>query len=225
MKKPISETHLVDCMDFMRGLPDKFFDLVLADPPYGILSGAGNRLDKYGARHKNWDSQAPNAEYFVELRRVSKNQIVWGANHFWSGNLPNTANYVFWYKHQPVDNWAAGELAWTSFPGTARCFDYMCYGGVNQDAGRFHPTQKPVALYRWLLDNYAKPGDKIFDPNMGSQSSRIAAYDLGFDYWGTELDADYFAAGEARFARHIAQLKLFTPAASVPQPTQLTLTP
>ena len=144
-----------DCMDLMERYEDNYFDLAIVDPPYGILSKMGDRLDKYGTKHKKWDNAIPNNDYFIELQRVSKNQIIWGGNYFpylWKNGCKG---FIFWYKHQPVKNWASGELAWTSFDKPARCFDYMFYGNINAEKQRFHPTQKPVKLYEWLLMNYA----------------------------------------------------------------------
>ena len=148
--------------------------------------------------------------YFSELFRISKNQIICGGNYF---NLPPTQCFVFWYKRNPVPNFADGEYIWTSFKRPALCFDYQYYGNIEGDTNRkditIVPTQKPVQLYKWLLKNYAKPGDKIFDSHMGSQSSRIACYEGGFDFWGCELDKDYFDAGCKRFEIYKQQLKLF----------------
>jgi len=168
-----------------------------------------DRLDKYGVLHKAWDSAIPTDSFFVELQRISVNQIVWGGNYFpflWSDGCKG---FIFWHKHQPVTNWAAGELAWTSFNRPAMCFDYMCYGGVNQDVNRTHPTQKPINLYKWLLGNYTKPGDKILDTHGGSMSSVIAALDMGFHITCSELDTEYFEAAKKRIEIYLSQLKLF----------------
>jgi site-specific DNA-methyltransferase (adenine-specific) len=147
----------------------------------------------------------PKPKYFNELFRVSRNQIIWGYNHL-SDMLPSCREFVFWYKRQPVITFADGELAWTSFQKTAKCFDYSHILTTLENKGvKIHPTQKPAALYKWLLTNYAKQGDKILDTHLGSQSSRIAAYDLGFDFWGCELDKDYFQQGNKRFQDHIKQ--------------------
>ncbi len=202
----ISEVYNCDCLEYMRSLPDKFFDLCIADPPYGINFGTYNRtIIKRGERvkanrYKNaeWDTNIPIDEIFEEIFRVSKMQIIWGGNYF---PLPPTKEFIFWYKHQPVKNFADGELAWTSFTGVAKCFDYPYFGNINSEKLRIHPTQKPIALYSWLLDNYAKGGGKIFDPFLGSGSSRIAAYKKGYDFYGCELDKDYYEAQEVRFRR------------------------
>lgn len=200
-----------DSMKAMAEIEDNTYDLAIVDPPYGILSKAGNILDKYGTKHKEWDSSTPETKYFQELERVSKNRIIWGANNYWADKLPNTTNYVFWYKHQPLKNWAAGELAWTSFKGPAKCFDYMCYGGVNGDKNRIHPTQKPVRLYKWLLKEYANDGDKILDTHGGSGSIAIACWEMGFDLDWYEIDADYYSDAVERFKNHISQTSLFHP--------------
>jgi site-specific DNA-methyltransferase (adenine-specific) len=214
---PISEVYNEDCMIGMARYPDKFFGLAIVDPPYGIGFGKFNRTncDSAGNRYKSdkyknsdWDIEPPPQEYFEQLFRVSKNQIIWGGNYF---NLPPTRGFIFWYKNQPVPNFADGEFAWTSFDKVAKCFDYRYYGNLEGNSSaseKVHPTQKPVALYKWLLQNYAQPGNKILDTHMGSQSSRIAAYQMGFDYFGWEIDKDYFEAGNKRFKEQTAQLKL-----------------
>jgi site-specific DNA-methyltransferase (adenine-specific) len=207
----ISETHNIDCLEFMRGLPDGFFDLVIADPPYGIgvNHSMGRRKGDKASDYKPayWDKKAPGPSFFSELKRVSNNQIIWGANHFIESCASNSSCWLMWDKMFSEDvSFAQIELAWTSFESVSKKIEL--HPG---QPGRIHPTQKPVALYKWLLTNYAKPGHKIFDPMMGSQSSRIAAWDMGFDYWGCELDADYYRDGEARFKAHIAKPVLFAP--------------
>jgi len=193
----------------MKEIPDKYFDLAIVDPPYGMET-KGNAQDRFnmGQSLELVNDAKPNKEYFSEIMRVSKNQIIWGYNHL-SDMLPSCREFIFWYKHNPVVTFSDGELAWTSFQKTARCFDYMYFGGVNQEKPKIHPTQKPVALYEWLLTHYAKPGDKILDTHLGSGSSRIAAYNLGFDFTGYEIDKDYFDAQEKRFEAHTAQCSLF----------------
>lgn len=203
----ISEVHNIDCMEYMLTIPYKFFELAIVDPPYGIWLSHNPVRQKHSK--KDWDINIPTDEYFEELQRVSVNQIIWGGNYF---PLPPTQCFIFWYKGNPVQNFADGELAWTSFKKVAKCFDYRYYGnleGANSATEKIHPTQKPVALYKWLLQNYAKKGDKILDTHMGSQSSRIAAYDMGFDYYGCELDKEYFEAGNKRFELFKQQQKLF----------------
>lgn len=207
---PESIVYNMDCMEYMRTLPDKAFDLAVVDPPYGInrfKNGETSRLRKYGKLNSVNDLR-PTKDWFTELERISKNQIVFGYNHL-SDILPPTSEFIFWYKHQPVDTYADGELAWTSFHKTAKCFDYPFFGTCGADLdGRIHPTQKPVPLYAWIFSKYAKPGDKILDTHLGSGSSRIAAYDAGLDFFGCEIDKGYFDAQEKRFAEHTAQLKI-----------------
>lgn len=158
---------------------------------------------------KSVNDWMPTQEYFEELRRVSKNQIVWGYNHL-SDLLPPTSEFIFWFKHQPVVSYSDGELAYTSFTKTAKCFDYPFFGGIGADEDcRIHPTQKPVALYTWIFKTYAKPGDKILDTHLGLGSSRIAAYNAGLDFVGCEIDKEYFEKQEARFEQHASQQNLF----------------
>lgn len=200
----------MDCLAAMKEMPDNAFDLAVVDPPYGIEKGfrATSRVAKYGQMNSVNDAK-PTREYFKELFRISKNQIIWGYNHL-SDMLPSTKEFIFWYKHQPVDSYSDGELAYTSFTKTAKCFDYPYFGGIGGDKdSRIHPTQKPIALYAWLYKMYAKPGDKILDTHLGSGSSRIAAYDAGLDFVGYEIDKEYFDKQEERFAQHTAQLSLF----------------
>lgn len=208
---PISEVYNMDCMEFMKQFPDKHFELAIVDPPYNIESqqkrGVGSRIDKSG-KMNSWNNKAPDIEYFTELFRVSRDQIIWGANNY--EGLPRTEYFCIWNKKQTVENFASAEYAWISkgVGKPAKIFEYGIHKH-NSEIDRIHPTQKPVALYKWLLSNYAKPGDKILDTHLGSGSSRIAAYQMGFDFWGTELDPDYFAAMEKRFKNHIAQMALF----------------
>jgi site-specific DNA-methyltransferase (adenine-specific) len=225
-KTPISEVFLEDCMLGMARYPDKFFDLAIVDPPYGIgIVAPGRRnmgvrrgtktLTKY--KSANWDTSIPEETYFTELFRVSKNQIIWGANYF-SHFLPGTKGWVVWDKHQPAGvSFAQAELAFTSFNSSIKIFECSrakIGNSGNRDArtaavrAKIHPTQKPVVLYQWLLDRYAHGGDKILDTHMGSQSSRIAAYNMGFNYWGWEIDAEYFEAGNKRFKEQTAQLSI-----------------
>ena len=203
----------MDCMDGMAQFPDGYFDLAVVDPPYGInrfKNGETSRLRKYGSLSSVNDMR-PMPEYFDELRRVSKNQIVFGWNHL-SDPLPPTPEFLFWYKHQPVGSYSDGELAWTSFKKTARCFDYPYFGGVGADKdGHCHPTQKPVQLYAWVFQHYAKKGDKIIDTHLGSGSSRIAAYEAGLDFVGFEIDPNYYSAEEKRFEEYTSQFSLFHP--------------
>ena len=200
-----------DCMTGLKDYPDNYFCLAVCDPPYGVnrfKHGETSRLRKYGQLHTVNDYPFT-AEMLAEIQRVSENQIVWGYNHL-SNVLPPCSEFIFWYKHQPVDTYADGELAWTSFTKTAKCFDYPYFGGTGADAdGRIHPAQKPVALYRWLFTKYATTGGAILDPFLGSGSSRIAAYDMGLDFIGYELDAEYYRQQEERFNAYSAQGNLF----------------
>jgi site-specific DNA-methyltransferase (adenine-specific) len=207
----------MNCIEGMKQYPDNYFELAIVDPPYGIgMDGqiGGNKLAK-ATKHikKQWDNAIPNKNYFNELIRVSKHQIIWGANHFIE-NIPssNSSCWIVWDKENS-GNFADCELAYTNFKTSVRKFSFMWNGMLQGDMknkeNRIHPTQKPVKLYKWLLTNYAKEGDKILDTHLGSGSSRIAAYDLGFEFTGFELDKDYFEASEKRFKQHIAQLTLF----------------
>ena len=205
-----SEVHLIDCVEFMRGLPDNYFSLSICDPPYGIgEDGLKNHSRGKIAKSKEytpkqWDSSAPEREYFEQLKRVSKNQIIWGANHFIE-NIPdsNSSCWIVWDKENGENDFADCELAYTSFDTAVRRFKFrwagMLQGNMANKETRIHPTQKPVALYRWLLRNYAKSNDNIFDSHMGSQSSRIACHMEGFDFTGCELDAEYFEQGNQRY--------------------------
>ena len=219
---PISEVFNMDCMEYMRQFPDKHFELAIVDPPYGIGEGRRtsyhkNALTKYES--KKWDSNTPDRHYFQELFRVSANQIIWGGNYF-TDFLPVCKKWVIWDKKQPegIDQ-AMFEMAYNSNDKLqAKIYRQSAQSNCNKVANnrmlaqkyiRIHPTQKPVALYKWLLKNYAKEGDKILDTHLGSGSSRIAAYDMGFDFYATELDKEYFDAGNKRFEDFKSQLKLF----------------
>lgn len=205
------DLHLADCMDLMAKYPDGYFDLAIVDPPYGInvgdnKAGMGRRKGDARASYKmgDWDSAAPAPEYFAELRRVSKHQIVWGANHFIERLPINSACWIIWDKMFSNDvSFAAAELAWTSLDGTAKKF--QCH--PLQD-GRIHPTQKPVKLYDWLLDTYAAPGMKVLDSHLGSGSIAIAAHYAGIHLTACEIDPDYFAAAKARIERETSQMTL-----------------
>ena len=207
----ISEAYNMDCMEYMKTIPDNYFSLCVVDPPYGIDRFENNnptRLNKYGSL-KTVNDLKPDEKYFQEIFRVSKNQIIFGYNHL-SDMLPSTKEFIFWYKHQPVDTYSDGELAWTSFNKTAKCFDYPFFGSCGSDKDcRIHPTQKPVALYRWIFQHYAKDGDKILDTHLGSGSSRIAAYEAGLDFVGCEIDKEYFEKQEERFQAFTDQLRIF----------------
>jgi site-specific DNA-methyltransferase (adenine-specific) len=197
----------VDCMEYMRGLPDNAFELAICDPPYGLgdkLTTGGSWAAKYTKKDSEWDT-APEKEYFDELMRVSKNWIVWGGNYF-SDRLPPARCFIVWVKPEMLGmhTMADCELALTSFDKNAKITS-PTKGGEN----RIHPTQKPVKLYQWLLTNYAKEGDRILDTHLGSGSSAIAAHYGGFDFVGCELDEDYYKASLARFEIETAQESLF----------------
>ena len=200
---PISEVFNMDCMEGMKQYPDKYFDLAIVDPPYGIdINKSGRLVSEKGWDYKDWDKHIPDSPYFLELKRVSVNQIIWGGNYF---DLPPTKCFIIWDKQQPEGiSFASCEFAWTSFDSVAKTFYRRPQGEE-----RIHPTQKPVALYGWLLKNYAKEGNKILDTHLGSGSSRIAAYEMGFDFTAFEIDKDYFDAQEKRFKQHTAQLNMF----------------
>ena len=190
-----------DCLEAMKKMPDKCFDLAIVDPPYGI--GISENPVRQAHAKKQWDKNVPPNEYFKELVRVSKNQVIWGGNYF---DLPPTQNYIVWDKVQPHDfSLAMCELAWCSIQKPIKMFTYS----VLRERNKIHPTQKPVALYHWLLNNYAKEGDKILDTHVGSASSLIACYDMGFEYVGFELDEDYYKEASARLERHKSQMNLF----------------
>jgi len=213
-------------MAYMATLPDKAFDLAIVDPPYGIgcdavgMSNRASNSPKFkGYRGKQfaggeWDKEPMPYEYFMELKRVSKHQIIWGANHFIQ-NIPqaNSSSWVVWYKNgqNPQSTNADCELAYTSHKTAVRYFryDWSGFGAINAGEDKVHPTQKPVALYKWLLKNYAKEGDRILDTHLGSGSSAIAAHDGGFEFVGCEIDADYYAAAVKRFNIHKMQQVLF----------------
>jgi site-specific DNA-methyltransferase (adenine-specific) len=203
----------MDCMQGMKEFPDKYFELAIVDPPYGIGADKmqlGNGKRKIYRGSNDWDNKAPNKEYFNELFRVSKNQIIWGANHFISKIPYDSSCWIFWDKGTGENDFADGELAWTSFKSVLKKY-FKSWVGANakerDEQDRIHPTQKPVALYEWLLHNYAKKGDKILDTHVGSASSLIACYNLGFDYVGFELDKDYYDAASKRIDENKAQIR------------------
>ena len=217
----------IDCMNYMATLPDKHFDLAVVDPPYGIgydgnttVKGKNGKANTFSNKQhhdkKNWDAKRPPKEYFAELQRVSKNQIVWGGNYF-ADLLPPKKGWIFWDKkitNANNTNFSDGELAWTSFDFILRRFtyDWIGFGYLNNPQGekKIHPTQKPVALYHWIYQNYLPEGGKVIDTHLGSGSNRIAADKAGnIDFVGCELDKDYFEAQEKRWKEYKAQLNLF----------------
>jgi site-specific DNA-methyltransferase (adenine-specific) len=203
--------HNIDCMQFMANVPDKYFDLAIVDPPYGIKASSGastngtmrKKIASGQIKGGSWDDSIPNDEYFKELFRVSKNQIIWGGNYF---DLPPSKCFLIWDKGESIygRDFAECEMAWASFDKCARIYKLF----PNQ-LDRIHPTQKPIALYRWIIQNYAKIGDKIIDTHGGSMSSAIACDMEGFDLDICEIDKDYFDAGIKRFNNYKLQLKLF----------------
>lgn len=199
-----------DCMDVLKSLPDKSFELAIVDPPYGIdINSSGRICKEQGRAYKGWD-QPPPKSYFDELKRVAENYIIWGANHFISRIPVDAKCWIVWDKEQPESlSFAMCELALTSFTDrTAKIFRY-CARKQSADEVRIHPTQKPVKLYQWLLLNYAKPGDRILDTHNGSGSINIACDDMGFDLTAIELDPDYYQAAKKRLIDFKRQLKLF----------------
>ena len=212
-KDIISEVYNMDCIAGMKEYPDKYFDLAIVDPPYGI--GAENHAGsaENGWKQwdkKDWDSSIPNKDYFTELFRVSKNQIIWGGNYF-ANLLPNSQGWIFWDKGQRNFSLADGELCWTSFKKSLRVFG-MARAKAKSSIGyeKIHPTQKPTELYDFCLQfAKAEKGMKILDTHLGSGSSRIAAYRNGYDFVGFEIDKDYFEAQEKRFKTELMQPRIF----------------
>ena len=196
----------LDCMDGMAQFPDKFFELAIVDPPYGI--GAANMTMGSGVhaftKGKQWDNCTPDAPYFDELFRVSKNQIIWGGNYF-TNHLPPSKHWAIWDKVNPNLSFAECEMAWIKDGKLTRIFKHYA---AMPDGVKIHPTQKPIALYKWLLSNYAKPGDKILDTHVGSASSLIACHQMGYEYWGFELDPDYYKAATERLNNAKAQVSM-----------------
>ena len=209
----------IDCMEYMATLPDKAFDLAIVDPPYGIgVDGQTEHYDyknpKHSRKHhaqKSWDKQIPPLEYFEELQRVSKNQIIWGANHFISKIPYDSSCWIVWDKDNTGD-FADCELAWTSFDSAVRKFKYRWNGMLQENMKnkeiRMHPTQKPVALYEWLLNRYAKPNDIILDTHVGSASSLIACHNTNHKFVGFELDEYYYKVSKQRLDTEMAQMRL-----------------
>jgi len=209
-----------DNMELMKRYPDNYFDLAIVDPPYGIGESSNDNQSRsklgksknYGS--KNWDDNAPNQDYFKELKRVSKHQVIWGANHFIE-NVPfaNSSCWVVWDKVNGKNDFADCELAYCSFKTAVRKFEFRWHGMLQQDMKnketRIHPTQKPRQLYNWLLDNYAKEDDKILDTHLGSGSIALACHDRGFELTACELDKDYFNSAIKRIQSHTAQQTIF----------------
>lgn len=203
-----------DCMELLKRTPDKFYDLALVDPPYGI--DMANKINSVtgGIKHnaKDWDKYTPTQEYWNELFRVSKNQVVWGGNYFMSKIQRDSPCWIFWDKNNGDSLFADGEMAWTSFDSPVRLAKiHWCGSAAKHETGqnKIHPTQKPYKLYKWILDKYAKPGDKILDTHLGSGSIAIACHDYGFELTACELDAEYYEKAIQRIKNHTSQGKLF----------------
>lgn len=220
---------LGDCMDLMRETPDKWFDLAIVDPPYGIgFDGDSTLGNNSSAKWKNpakseryaqkeWDKSPPPPAYFAELRRVSREQIIWGGNYF---PLPPSGGWIIWAKGTAEGmSLSDAELAWTNAANNVKICELLWSGFRKcEQVERFHPTQKPVALYRWLLEKYATSGQRVLDTHLGSGSSAIAAHACGMQFAGIEIDADYFASSVDRIKRELAQGVLFAPEAAKPAP-------
>lgn len=197
----------IDCMEYMPTIPDKYFDLAVVDPPYGLgesVVNSGGRFKRYFNNNGNWDLHTPDNTYFTELFRISKHQIIWGGNYF---NLPPNKCFIVWDKMQPENiSFAMCEYAWSSFNKVAKIIKLRVQ---NQD-GRFHPTQKPVKLYDWIYNNYLPDGGKVIDTHLGSGSNAIAAHKAGnIDFVGCEIDKDYFDAANKRYNEFKKQLTIF----------------
>jgi site-specific DNA-methyltransferase (adenine-specific) len=208
-----------DNIELMARYPDNYFDLAIVDPPYGIDIGnqsqgkGGGLAKKIDYTVKDWDKLSPDIKYFKELIRVSKNQIIWGANHFIDKIPFGSPCWIVWDKINGSTDFADCELAYTSFKTTVRKISWKWAGMLQQDMKnkeqRIHPTQKPVKLYEWLLMNYAKQGDKILDTHLGSGSIALACHNLKYDLTACELDKDYYDAAMLRLKQHQQQLKMF----------------
>ena len=201
-----------DNMELMARYENQHFDLAIVDPPYGLdcfnkPKSKNDRIDKTG-KISEWDIK-PNDSYFKELFRVSKTQIIWGANNF---VLPPTEYFIIWNKFQTVDNFASCEYAWTNYKQPAKVFNFSIHKTMSErkgEGGKIHPTQKPIQLYQWLLENYAEQGDKILDTHLGSGSIAIACDKLGYDLTACEIDKQYYDMAMQRLEEHQKQLKLF----------------
>lgn len=199
--------------ELFKEFGDKHFDLAIVDPPYGIGAGSvnfknGTSKNDIGYKVKDWDTAIPDQKYFDELMRVSKNQIIWGGNYF--GNLWPCRGYLIWDKGTGENSYADCELAWSSIDGVSKIYSKSWVGANAKDTdGRYHPTQKPVNLYRWILKTFAKEGDKILDTHLGSGSIAIACHDYKFDLTASEIDKEYYDATMKRVSNHLAQTVLF----------------
>ena len=216
-----------DCMELLRQTPDNYYSLCIVDPPYGIgadkaqNNAALSRIKAEGKskagrgwklyHETDWDNETPTAEYWAELFRVSKNQIVWGGNYM-TEFLPPSRCWIFWDKGTGDNSYADGELAWCSFDKVVKKYSRFWSGGNAKEKGdidRVHPTQKPISLYEWILKEFAVEGNLILDTHLGSGSSRIACQKNGYSFTGFELDKDYYEAQEKRFKDFVSQLRMF----------------
>ena len=203
----INTVYNEDCMVGMARYPDKYFDLAIVDPPYGLerFKKGGSHVNKHGSEKGQWNNEKPTKEYFDELFRVSKNQIIWGANNF---ELPTSEYFIIWQKSNAEDfSFAMCEMAWTNCKVPAKVYKKL-HISVD-DKNKIHPTQKPIELYDWILNKYATQNATILDTHVGSGSSRIAADRAGLDFVGFEIDRDYWEAQEKRYHTYKLQLKLF----------------
>ncbi len=213
------ELHNIDCMEYMREQPDKAFDLAIVDPPYGIGRDKGFQgFQGFGGFGKpiarkqyqgSWDNERPNIEYFKELQRIAKDQIIWGGN-FFADLLPASGHWIFWDKRNTMPTFGDGELAWTSSNRkSVKKYELEYNGLLGKEVTRIHATQKPVKLYQWILTNYAKPGQRIIDTHLGSGSSAIAAHYFGVDFVGCEIDEHYFNLAKQRIDQETRQIAMF----------------
>ena len=216
----LNELYNMDCMEGMAQFPDGYFDLAIVDPPYGINIAARGKVGSGDAKTpsrtftpSDWDTAPPAPSYFTELMRVSKNQIIWGANHFISRIPFDSSCWLVWDKQNSTTDFADCELAWTSFKSAVRIFrftwDGFRQGDMKHKETRIHPTQKPVRLYEWVLSKFSKPGYKILDTHTGSASSLIACHRFDLPYIGFEINAEYYTAAKKRIDAETAQLRLF----------------
>lgn len=211
MTSATSDVYLMDCMELMKQYPDNYFDLAVVDPPYGLErfkkndGGNSKKIKSFGDKDKNWNNEKPNKEYFDELFRVSKNQIIWGGNNF---ELPTSEYFIIWQKSNAEDfSFAMCELAWTNCKVPAKIYKKLHI--QVDDKNKIHPTQKPIELYSWIFDRYSTEGMKIIDTHLGSGSSRIAANKANLHFTGCEIDAEYFDKANKRYNDFISQTRLF----------------
>jgi site-specific DNA-methyltransferase (adenine-specific) len=226
------DLRLGDCMDLMRDTPDGFYDLAIVDPPYGIKADNTRRASggfyqnwttKNEYPEKDWDAKRPSPQFFTELLRVAKNSVIFGGN-FFADLVPVGGHWIVWNKENTMPTFSDAELAWTSLPRkSVKLFTFGWNGLMAKEAGRIHPTQKPVALYNWLLTNYAKPGQRILDTHLGSGSIAIACHYFGAHLTATEIDPDYFTAACERIQRETQQIELFPHAPQHPTHEEIPL--